>query len=356
MASLLKNRLKTDVWKKSYLLEFYDGKIVSDCFTFSLPPENEEIKYTFRKTETKTFGGLHIDDYGIDPARITLSGTTGNTEIKKIYRPGKSDKWLTGEEEIFHLEKLLRESKKNKKNIENKMMLYDLSKIEYLPHTGDVSRRATQSFWQVFISDFSIRRSKDKPFFYNYTIEFTAIEPEEITGKKYPVFGNYDVNAALNAINETVAGIEQAMSWKDEIADKVQDVKARVDACKEAYTTVIDAVTNAVVSTTETFTAVGSDLTSVFDSFVSIAAAPLEIGLKFEQTAFEVYKTTTGLVAGVREVISQDNFLPPEILEQYQVTTEEFIDATNILLDKAENTAAGVAATAKSNVPEVISI
>ena len=64
-----------NIGKKSYLLEFRkpDGTL-EDVFTFSLPPQSEELTYSQRKTETKTFGGLHVDDYGIDAVKISLSG------------------------------------------------------------------------------------------------------------------------------------------------------------------------------------------------------------------------------------------------------------------------------------------
>lgn len=128
---MAKKYLKTDLWKKSYLIEFVgvSGE-VSDAFTFSVPPESEEITYSQRKSETKTFGGLHVDDYGMDSVKITLSGSTVNQDLKRIYKPGESDKWMTGEQEIYYLRNLIQKYKTGEERTkEIKIMLYDLSKI-----------------------------------------------------------------------------------------------------------------------------------------------------------------------------------------------------------------------------------
>ena len=47
--------LNANYWKKAYLLEFRMNGILSEAFTFSVPPENEEFSFPQRKNETKTF-------------------------------------------------------------------------------------------------------------------------------------------------------------------------------------------------------------------------------------------------------------------------------------------------------------
>ena len=53
----LRNPLKAtkpnkELFKKAYMIEFYgnDDKTPEDVFTFSMPPESEELSYTQRKT------------------------------------------------------------------------------------------------------------------------------------------------------------------------------------------------------------------------------------------------------------------------------------------------------------------
>ena len=45
-------------WRKAYMLEFLEGDDLRECFTFSVPPESEELQFPQRVTETKTFGGI----------------------------------------------------------------------------------------------------------------------------------------------------------------------------------------------------------------------------------------------------------------------------------------------------------
>ena len=65
--------LNANYWKKAYLLEFYKDNVLQDAFTFSVPPENEEFSFPQRKSETKTFGGGVVADYGNDFVQINLS-------------------------------------------------------------------------------------------------------------------------------------------------------------------------------------------------------------------------------------------------------------------------------------------
>jgi hypothetical protein len=105
------------LYKKAYLLEFVKNGQVDDVFTFSIPPENEELSYTQRKTEVKTFGGLHVDEYGSDAVKILLSGSTVNQELKLIYGAEKGNKEMTGEEEIYRLRDLIEEYNLNPYNL-----------------------------------------------------------------------------------------------------------------------------------------------------------------------------------------------------------------------------------------------
>ena len=102
-------------WRKAYMLEFLDGGVVKECFTFSLPPESEDFDFPQRITETKTFGGSVFDDYGNDTYKITLSGSTVNEDKKFIYRGlTKIPRYLTGTKEIFELQKIIKNWSDNK--------------------------------------------------------------------------------------------------------------------------------------------------------------------------------------------------------------------------------------------------
>ena len=160
------NYFNDSVYKKVYLIEFYQGNIATptDSFAFSVPPQNEEIRQGQRVTETKTFGGVIFDDYGNDTIQISLSGSTFNREIRKIKR-NKDDegyKLFEGNDELTELSSLITKYGEHSKLNGKLIKLYNLS-------TGQI--------WNnVVIKDFSIKRSKDKPLSYDYAISFSCFD------------------------------------------------------------------------------------------------------------------------------------------------------------------------------------
>jgi hypothetical protein len=165
-----------EIWKKSFLLEIVTPSAEpSEIFTFSLPPENIEIVYPQRISETKTFGGLFVDDYGFDVAKIALSGNTGNSEVRRIYRGARGDLWLSGKDEIYYIRDHIIRYKENNPNYgDTKLYLYNLSTISEEELTNGNYSAATDS-WEVILKDFRITQSKDRPFWYTYSIEFTGL-------------------------------------------------------------------------------------------------------------------------------------------------------------------------------------
>jgi hypothetical protein len=218
--------LVTTLWQKAYMLEFEE-----DAFTFSVPPESEELSYAQRKTETKTFGGLHIDDYGIDVVKIVLSGSTINQSLKKIYGAGKADKKLSGEDEILYLRELLIKYKNSAENINKPIYLYDLSK------TGKKGNS-----WQVAIGDFKIRRSNDRPFTYKYSIEFTGWD----TNKTQNVAANSSIISISDAtpiITTPQAGAPITTQQRQEVLlEKIGDVIQTNDHALEAVEEVLSII------------------------------------------------------------------------------------------------------------------
>lgn len=171
-----------EIWKKSFLLEIMiPGSEPSEIFTFSLPPENIEVVYPQRVSETKTFGGLFVDDYGHEAAKITLSGTTGNSESRRIYRSARGDLWMTGKDEIYYIRDHIIRYKEGRYNFgDAKLYLYNLSSIT----DEEISRgnyKATIDSWEVVLKDFRVTQTKERPFWYSYTVEFTGLR---ILGKE----------------------------------------------------------------------------------------------------------------------------------------------------------------------------
>jgi hypothetical protein len=83
----------------------------------------------------------------------------------------------------------------------------------------------------------------------------------------------------------------------------------------------------------------------------------LNIGLEVFNATQDLMKETASLVNEVRQMFSPDGdywSIPQEVLDQYNMTNEEFKDSIDIMLNKAEDVASELAAAAKSaEIPEV---
>lgn len=167
--------LNANYWRKAYLLEFKIDHVLTDAFTFSVPPENEDFVFPQRKNETKTFGGGVVADYGNDFVQISLSGSTINQELKLIYKSKLGAAEMTGEQEIFYLRDLLKKYG-SQNNLQNKeVYLYSLN-------GGGNFVKNNPKWWKIYVGQLDISRSKDKPFCYNY--KFTATGNPEVERKK----------------------------------------------------------------------------------------------------------------------------------------------------------------------------
>jgi hypothetical protein len=357
--------LITDVYRKSYLIEFFDkdGVKLEESFTFSVPPESEELTYSQRKTETKTFGGLHVDDYGIDAVKIVLSGSTINRDLKKIYRPGQDDLWLSGEEEIYFLRDLIAKYKTGKDNIVKRIMLYDLSKV-YVYKDGAANKFSDmKNYWRVFPGDFKIRRSNDRPFTYKYSIEFTGIPQEEgiIKGHEAPPLTLDDPLSVKSMMDMLL----DAVDFIDGINGKINDALAEVNKLSRLLNTLgsvmnyaADVVTGAVYSSGKAVTGVINAATNAVKGVNSIVSLPKAIQLSAVNIGLEVFNAAKALARSVEDVgeecrkmfdpASGYRDVPQETLDRFGMTGPEFKDSVALTCDKAENTANRLVAAAKS--------
>ena len=204
-------------WRHAYMLEFREvddngNSKKSEAFTFSLPPESEQISLAQRVNYTKTFGGVVVDDYGNDVFKINLSGTTGNSELKTIFRGIKQfPKVLSGEDEILYLAKLIEKYGQIDK-LENKAIyLYDLSK------TTVKELISTPNYWQVNIDNFRYQRDKANPTFYKYSLELTGYRPRQLFWFKTQ--GKYGNEIALTGINTAINVINQIFGTYSGVGD-----------------------------------------------------------------------------------------------------------------------------------------
>lgn len=239
-----------DFWYKSYLLEFRLNGVTTDIFTFSVPPESEEFSFPQRKSETKTFGGAVVADYGNDMVNITLSGSTINQELKLIYKSVKGIAMMTGEQEAFYLRDLFRKYGKREMLDGKEVYLYALN--------GDLFKvKSNPKWWKIYVGQFDISRNKDKPFCYNYKLTVTG-EPE-VTKKGLTVFNVLDqisnyyniILAAVEAINNPISLLEGfGGTFISTISSYITSIKATVDnvkAISSTYANLKDSINNSSI-------------------------------------------------------------------------------------------------------------
>ena len=228
-------------YKKSFLLEFEDSTKDVSSIAFSLPPQSEEFTFPQRIGETKTFGGAVIEDYGNDSFKISLSGTTANSQIRIIYK-NKSVSTVTGEEELFEVKKLIETNGKTNK-LGKKVHLYSL----------DNGKSQNNKYWRVVVNEFAIKRSKENPLAYTYSLSCTGIPEEK---KKYGAFGLFSkfqdaVDKSVSAIKKGSEVLESGLYYYRTGLDLIEILKDSVEKYEDAFMSYVSAINGYTDSTTD---------------------------------------------------------------------------------------------------------
>lgn len=339
------------IFKKSYLIEFCDmNAVLRAAFTFSTPPESEELAYTQRKTETKTFGGLHVDEYGTDAVKISLSGSTINQSLKRIYRPNETDEWLSGEDEIYTLRDLITSWRHTQEiaTHQGKIFIYDLSKFTGIRDGMDID-----NCWQAFPGDFKIRRSSDRPFTYKYTFEFTGIPIKDFKRddfkKKLPAGSE-----ALGLCQKLAKATKDALGFMNTVGSAVDDALSYANQINESMTLLEKVTSGASNVLMEMMDSVGNVATGTIGGAASMVRAgnafmnlPRTVQLKALDIGLKVQNATNGLVKATAEITknTRDMFhsssgywkVPEDVLAQFEANSEEFKYYAAIIVNETEN-------------------
>lgn len=243
----IKKLLNADYWKNAYLLEFKINGALTDAFTFSVPPESEEFTFPQRKSETKTFGGAVVADYGNDLVQISLSGSTINQELKLIYKSKLGSEEMTGKQEIFYLRDLLKKYG-NRENLQGKeIYLYSLN-------GGGSNVKSNPKWWKIYVGQLDISRSKDKPFCYNYKFSATG-EPEVIRKNGYKTKDNFiyswynSIKKGIQKMNEICDKFEEyGAGLISTISDAISNTRAAIDMFNGSVTRYVDIINGAITS------------------------------------------------------------------------------------------------------------
>ncbi len=206
-----------DLYKRSIYFEILslnqagEAQTVLQSFAFTIPPTNIEIVQPQRVTSTPTPGGYFIDNYGLDGAKITISGETGNEESRlTILGEGKAPRSLTGQQSYFEFQKRI--ERFSLRNEDYTMRFYDLThkgqpKIFRSDEAFEQVQGNTQA-WEVVLDESASRRTSAKPFFYPYSINLTGIR---ILGAFNPKLAQTEIGLLSN-IKEAIDKVTDNIS------------------------------------------------------------------------------------------------------------------------------------------------
>ncbi|MDR2484896.1 MAG: hypothetical protein LBD55_05835 [Treponema sp.] len=268
---------------------------------------------------------MHRDDYGIEPARIILSGTTWNKRLKEIRRNGAPE-LVGGETEIFMFLDMLKEYKTYmKQNLDKQVIMTDLSKTG-IGYTNK---------YDVAVNTFTIKQNASKPFVYDYSVALTAIPIEYINGaprKPLSVFekirgGLYDLREACGKARKFLDSIEQAAyGFFQGLSDAVQDCRKMAQECLDTVEKFNDLIVNTKKMLSESLAAIADDIFGI----------PQDVtGLFFTMTDSQINANTLLIESFVREKALETAgggyWVPKSVLDKLDTDSAEFLLALRLL-------------------------
>ena len=335
--------MNTNLWKNAYALLIYDATGFFKGFTFSVAPQSEEFRYPQRISETKTFGGSVIDDYGNDLVQITLSGSTINQELKYVFSDEKqtTPHLMTGEEEIFYLKDCLADAGKFDKLDGKKVYLYSLAsnKTQYNPgqggkFTNDINTGYSKPrWWRVFPQDLQIKRSKDNPLAWNYTLQFIGYDGEtEKTweqnktnaninyGISYKVTNTNSIVEKLKKTNKVLTFLNNFASYSKTISVCCANLKSCINKVEESVATYENAISGIYDSISQAY----KDVVGIGD-FIYRKTLRLTIGVVNNLMSdvndfFDSIKTTTESIGSLDTEALANGYLSEFNIEADYIT------------------------------------
>lgn len=336
----MKKYFNQGVYKKTYLLEFKLNGMTSDAVAFSVPPQSEEFDFPQRIGETKTFGGSVFEDYGNDTTKITLTGSTVNSELRIVYKGTMGQTILDGNGEIFYIKKLIEKYGKVDKLKAKKVYLYSLTDSE-------------NKWWQVVINDFQVKRNKDNPFTYTYTLQCTSVPPINTLSLK-----NYtpnwlesfvsNVHTLCGSITEATEALSTGLNYFRSGLDLLTSVKNCVNEVMNSVDSFYSVLSGYITSTAEYITETLALGETIINSGKRLAYGE----------NIKLYNTGKELVEAVNKVRKYiDNFSENDISTNlqgiYDADASEIKDGWKKIAENGINAANSIFANIKHEVNSV---
>lgn len=212
------------------MLEFVSSGGTYDVFTFAVPPESEELVFPQRISEVKTFGGSVFDLYGNDTIPITIQGSTINEDEKVIYRGlTRAPMYMTGTQEIFHLQEVIHSWSGDPYLKNKKIYLYSLSRMS-VAEIGIRARGNPVNCLPVHIKSLKIVRNKSNPHAYRYTLDLIAYRDETLATSL-----SAGISSGISKIAQAAGVISKAVKVARATGDMMGRLNSFVIKAKDAY-------------------------------------------------------------------------------------------------------------------------
>lgn len=308
------------LYKRSIFFEILsiDGSVL-ESFAFTIPPSSIEIVQPQRVTATPTPGGYFIDNYGLDGAKITIGGETGNGEARlTILGKGKSPRSLTGQDAYFEFRnRIERYSQKNQNYV---MRFYDLT------HKGAVNIFRKNAFeqvakhteaWEVVLDESAVKRSSAKPFWYDYSINMTGVRP---LGTFNPRLAKLGIGL-LSSIRESIDTVNDAVTqFNDNLQFFLDNNYEYITDITDIFTS-ISALTSQFSRFTNMFIEYEQKLGGLFQNVLSTTEDILNDGVQVISFPYDALETARQELAIIR--VKTENLLinakadDKDILDKY---------------------------------------
>lgn len=288
--------------KKTYLIEFYSGETLVGAYGFSLPPQSEDFTFPQRIGETKTFGGSVFEDYGNDTNKIVLAGTTANNQVRIVNKGKFGQDYVNGEDEIFNLQKTIETYGKIENLDKKKVVLYDLSSKKH-------------KYWYVVVNELNIKRSKDKPLSYDYTLTCTAYNNKKDRPK--PAWYTEIVNS-IEEMKEKLSTLQGWLSEYQEVIENIRDVRELLNLFESALLSYVNVISGFLDVTTEFIEESSGLATDIINS-------PGRILYNAESTLLtSAEDLNSSIVKVVDDIVNfEEKTIYPEIIERAQASATE---------------------------------
>lgn len=302
------------LYQKSILFEVINIKNPSEivsAFTLTIPPDSIEIVQGQRVTRTKTFGGVFIDDYGLDTAKITISGTTGNGDLRATFIPGKSGmlEQYSGKSAIYAFRDKIARYKTllNGKGVESyEMRMYDLSTISDA-NALEIIQDSSTDGWVVSLDDFKISRSKERPLWYNYSIELVGLYPlpsprpkaADVMDPITSPSGDSTLNTLATELNKGQDPVKVPIS-KDWLRDAINGMRRCLNAIRNAY-----AWSSNTLNSIDNVFATINDLEGLIVEYIHASGNIITEGFGFYSKIFEIARFPGAIAVATMKLVNQ---------------------------------------------------